>query len=68
MKDNLHEIKSELTEAYSLLSMIAVSGDNVDRLAEARARLRRAFHIAKEQAAALEPKEPDGDKKEDGHG
>lgn len=68
MNEALHGIKSELTEAYSLLSMIAVSGDNVDRLAEARERLRRAFHIAKEQAAALEPKEPDGDKKEGGHG
>lgn len=60
MKETLHEIKSELTEAYSLLSMIAVSGDNVDRLAEARERLRKAFHAAKERAAELEAKEANG--------
>lgn len=57
MRDTLHEIKSELTEAYSLLSMIAVSGDNVDRLAEVRVRLRKAFQMAKERAAELEGKE-----------
>lgn len=57
MKETLHEIKSELTEVYSLLSMIAVSGDNVDRLAEARVRLRKAFHTAKERAVELEAKE-----------
>lgn len=57
MKETLHEIKSELTEAYSLLSMIAVSGDNVDRLAEVRVRLRKAFQMAKERAAELEGKE-----------
>lgn len=60
MKESLYEIKSELTEAYSLLSMIAVSGDNVDRLAEARERLRKAFHAAKERAAELEAKEANG--------
>lgn len=60
MKETLHEIKAELTEAYSLLSMIAVSGDNVDRLAEARVRLRKAFHMAKERAAELEAKEDNG--------
>lgn len=58
MKETLYKINAELTEAYSLLSMIAVSGDSVDRLAEARARLRKAFHAAKEQAAKLEAKEP----------
>lgn len=58
MKDTLNEIKAELTEAYSLLSMIAVNGDNVDRLAEARVRLRKAFHAAKEAAAEPEAKEP----------
>ena len=57
MKETLNEIKSELTEAYSLLSMIAVSGDSVDRLAEARGRLRKAFQAAKERAAELESKE-----------
>lgn len=55
MKETLYEIKAELTEAYSLLSMIAVSGDSVDRLAEARVRIRKAFHAAKEAAA-----EPEG--------
>lgn len=58
MKDALNEIKEELTEAYSLLSMIAVSGDSVDRLAEARARLRQAFRTAKEAAAKPEGTEP----------
>lgn len=53
MKDTLQSIKAELTEAYSLLSMISVSGDDVDRLAEARVHLRKAFHTAKESAAAL---------------
>ena len=57
MRETLHEIKAELTEAYSLLSMIAVSGDNVDRLAEVRVRLRKAFQMAKERAAELESKE-----------
>lgn len=57
MKETLYEIKSELTEAYSLLSMVAVSGDNVDRLAEVRWRLRKAFQAAKERAAELESKE-----------
>lgn len=51
MKETLQEIKAELTEAYSLLSMIEVKGGSVDALAEARARLRKAFHAAKEQAA-----------------
>lgn len=60
MKETLHEIKAELTEAYSLLSMIAVSGDNVDRLAEVRVRLRKAFQMAKERAAELEAKEANG--------
>lgn len=59
MKDTLNNIKAELTEAYSLLSMIAVNGDNVDRLAEARARIRKAFHAAKDAAAGLEAKGPD---------
>lgn len=58
MKETLQEIKAELTEAYSLLSMIEVKGGSVDALAEARARLRKAFHAAKEQAAELEAKEP----------
>lgn len=58
MRETLYEIKAELTEAYSLLSMIAVSGDSVDRLAEARVRLRKAFHAAKEAAAGLEAKGP----------
>lgn len=57
MKEMLNEIKAELTEAYSLLSMFAVSGDNVDRMAEVRVRLRKAFQMAKEQAAELEGKE-----------
>lgn len=70
MKETLHEIKAELTEAYSLLSMIAVSGDSVDRLAEARGRLRKAFHAAKEAAAELESKEANGarDGSGGGHG
>lgn len=64
MKDTLNEIKAELTEAYSLLSMISVNGDNVDRLAEARVRLRKAFHAAKE--AAAEPGGTESNTKSDG--
>lgn len=60
MKDVLNEIKAELTESYSLLSMIVVRGDDVDRLSEARQRIRKAFHAAKAALEALP--------KENGHG
>lgn len=54
MKEKLLEIKSEIADAYSLLSLIDVSGDDVDRMAETRKRLRRAFLLLKDQAEALD--------------
>lgn len=70
MKDTLDKIKAELTETYSLLSMIEVKGNSVDALAEARTRLRSAFDTAKKKAAELEAKEPNtpGGRKERDHG
>lgn len=70
MKDTLNKIQAEITEAYSLLAMIPVRDTDVERMSEARARLRSAFKAAKEQAAELEEKEPNtpGGRKENSHG
>lgn len=48
MKETLLEIQAELTEAYALLAMILVRDTDVDRMAEARTRLRKAFQTLKE--------------------
>lgn len=45
------EIQQGLEQAYDLLAHIPVNGDNVERMANARALLRRAYKLA-------EPKEP----------
>ncbi|MEY8389716.1 hypothetical protein AALC17_21145 [Oscillospiraceae bacterium 38-13] len=60
MKNLLMETKAELTEAYSLLSLITVRGDDVDRLSESRQRIRKVFHTAKIALEALEKEEAHG--------
>ncbi len=42
------ELRKELEEAFKLISAVPVNGGNVDVMAEARERLRRAYQMASE--------------------
>lgn len=45
----MEQVKKSLEQAYTILSTIPVSGDNVDKMTAVRAELRRAFSLLKEQ-------------------
>lgn len=42
----MYEIQKKINEAYKLISTLSVSGDVVDVIAAARARLKEAFELA----------------------
>lgn len=44
----MEHIKKELDQAFSMLSSIAVSGNNVEIMAAAKEHLRRAYKLCKE--------------------
>lgn len=52
------ELQKYIDHAFSVLSCVSVKGDDVERITEVKAALRKAYQMAKPQA---EPKEvPDG--------
>ena len=54
----MREVLKELEEAFRLISEIPVSGDSVDVMAAARAKLRRAYaKLTKPTEAAVESAE-----------
>lgn len=42
----MEELKNELAEVFRLLSVIPVSGDNVEVMAAVKERLRKAYKLA----------------------
>lgn len=46
----MEEIRESLNRAYSILSTIPVAGDAVEKMAAARAELRKAYSLAGEAA------------------
>lgn len=42
----MSELQNEINEAFIMISTIPVSGDNAERMAMARAHLRRAYKLA----------------------
>ena len=45
MRCTMDEIKTEINEAFSLLSRLSVSGDTVDLMAVVRSKLKRAVRM-----------------------
>ena len=50
----MEELKKELNAVYQLISIVSVSGDSVDAIAAARAKLKRVFNELEKMSEGVE--------------